>query len=116
MPDLTVDTDAIRRSHATFADIRTRLESAVAGFDSVSGASVAQEELRQRLDELGSSWGVGLKKLSDYADSAAQALSGVADAFDAVDDELASALEDRPTAPANPAPASPSPTSGPTIV
>ncbi|GEB94549.1 hypothetical protein [Microbacterium lacticum] len=48
MVDLRVDTGAIRRSQATFSDIRDRLESAMAGFDSVSGASVAQEELRRR--------------------------------------------------------------------
>jgi len=96
--DLRVDTGAIRRSQTTFSDIRTRLEDAVAGFGSVSGASVAQQELRNRLDELGSSWGVGIKKLGEFAESAATALSGVADAFDGVDDELASALEDRPTA------------------
>lgn len=95
MVDLKVDTEAIRRSQATFSDIRGRLEAAVAGFGSVSGASVAQPELRDRLDELGSSWGVGIKKLGEYAESAATALSGVADAFDAADDELARALEER---------------------
>ena len=41
MPDLRVDTDAITRSKETFSDIRARLEAAVAGFDSVSGASVS---------------------------------------------------------------------------
>lgn len=96
MADLRVDTSAIRRSQTTFSDIRARLEGAVAGFDAVSGASVAQPELRRRLDELGSSWGVGIKKLGEYAASAATALGGVADAFDGVDDELASALENRP--------------------
>lgn len=90
-----MDTGAIRRSQATFSDIRDRLESAVAGFDSVSGASVAQEELRRRLDELGSSWGAGIKKLGEFAGSAGTALSGIADAFDRVDDELAQALEER---------------------
>ena len=103
MVDLTVDTNAIRRSQETFTDIRDRLEDAVAGFDTVSGATVAQAELRSRLDELGSSWGVGSKKLGEYADAAASALGGVADAFDGVDDELARALEERPTA----APAAP---------
>jgi hypothetical protein len=98
MADLRVDTGAIRRTQATFSDIRTRLEDAVAGFDSVSGASVAQPELRQRLDELGSSWGVGIKKLGEFAESAATALSGIADTFDGVDEELAAALENRPTA------------------
>ena len=68
MPDLRVDTDAITRSKETFSDIRARLEAAVAGFDSVSGASVAQEQLRHRLDELGSSWGVGMKKLGEHRD------------------------------------------------
>ncbi len=98
MADLKVDTQAITRSQETFSDIRTRLEAAVAGFGSVSGASVAQEQLRQRLDELGSSWGVGIKKLGEYAEAAATALSGVADAFAAVDDELAKALEERASA------------------
>ena len=95
MPDLRVDTDAITRSKETFSDIRARLEAAVAGFDSVSGASVAQDQLRHRLDELGSSWGVGIKKLGEYAEAAASALSGVADAFTSADDELAKALEER---------------------
>ena len=95
--DLRVDTSAIRRSQTTFADIRDRLEDAVAGFSSVSGASVAHAELRRRLDELGSSWGVGISKLSDFAEAAAGALSGVADAFETADDELARALEERPT-------------------
>ncbi|PZU44743.1 MAG: hypothetical protein DI566_11655 [Microbacterium sp.] len=95
-----MDTGAIRRSQATFSDIRDRLEAAVAGFDSVSGASVAQKDLRDRLDELGSSWGVGIKKLGTYAESAAEALSGVADAFESTDEELATALEERPAAPA----------------
>lgn len=94
MPDLRVDTDPITRSKETFSDIRARLEAAVAGFDSVSGASVAQEQLRHRLDELGSSWGVGIKKLGEYAEAAAAALSGVADAFTSAD-ELAKALEER---------------------
>lgn len=97
MADLRVDTAAIRGSQTTFGDIRDRLESAVAGFSSVSGSSVAQADLRSRLDELGGSWGVGIKKLSEYADAAAGALAGVADAFDSADDGLASALEDRPT-------------------
>jgi len=95
MSDLRVDTDAVRRSQATFGDIRSRLEAAVAGFSAVSGATVAQEQLRARLDELGSSWGVGIKKLSEYAESAATALGGVADAFEGSDDELAKALEER---------------------
>lgn len=107
MVDLRVDTGAIRGSQATFADIRTRLESAVSGFSSVSGAGVAQDELRQRLDELGGSWGIGIKKLGEFANAAAEALAGVADAFDTADDELARALEDRPTEPA---------TKGPTAV
>lgn len=96
MVDLRVDTDAIRRSQTTFSDIRGLLEAAVAGFDAVSGDTVAQRELRERLDELGSSWGVGIKKLGEFAEAAAAALSGVAEAFDGVDDELASALEDHP--------------------
>ena len=50
---------------------------------------------KQRLDELGSSWGVGIKKLGEYAEAAAGALSGVADAFTSADDELAKALEER---------------------
>lgn len=104
MVDLRVDTGAIRRSQATFGDIRDRLEAAVAGFDSVSGSTVAQEQLRQRLDELGSSWGVGIKKLGEFAEAAAGALSGIADAFDSVDDELALALEERPTAESAPGP------------
>lgn len=97
MADLRVDTGALRGSQATFGDIRDRLESAVAGFSSVSGSTVAQAELRSRLDDLGSSWGVGIKKLSEYANAAAGALAGVADAFDSADDGLATALEDRPT-------------------
>lgn len=107
MVDLRVDTGAIRRSQTTFGDIRDRLESAVAGFESVSGGTVAQAELRSRLDELGSSWGVGIKKLGEFADAAATALGGVADAFDGVDDELARALEERPAT---------SPTQGPSAV
>lgn len=110
MADLRVDTGAVRRSQTTFSDIRTRLEDAVAGFGSVSGASVAQPELRQRLDELGSSWGVGIKKLGQYAEAAATALGGVADAFDGVDEELAAALEERA------AQASPAATQGPSAV
>ena len=111
MVDLRVDTGAIRRSQATFGDIRDRLESAVAGFESVSGSTVAQDELRRRLDELGSSWGVGIKKLGEFAAAAGTALGGVADAFDGVDDELARALEARPTS--SPAPSS---THGPRAV
>ncbi|MFT4214130.1 MAG: hypothetical protein QM622_05065 [Microbacterium sp.] len=37
--------------------------------------------------------GVGIKKLGAFAESAATALSGIADAFESVDNELASALE-----------------------
>lgn len=109
MVDLKVDTGAIRRSQATFGDIRDRLEDAVAGFASVSGGTVAQQDLRARLDELGSSWGVGIKKLGEYAEAAATALSGVADAFDGVDDELARALEERPTEGASAPTATPGP-------
>lgn len=57
------------------------------------------------LDELGSSWGVGIKKLGTYAASAAEALSGVADAFESTDEELATALEERPATPAQNGPA-----------
>lgn len=51
MSDLRVGIDAVRRNPATSGDIRARLEAAVAEFGSVSGATVAQEQLRDRLDE-----------------------------------------------------------------
>lgn len=105
MPDLRVDTDALRRTQSTLSDIGVRLEAATSGFTSVSGASVAHADLRARLDDLGSSWGIGLKKLGEYASEAAKALSGVADAFEGTDDELADAFEQSPA----PTPASVAP-------
>ncbi|MCR2799781.1 MULTISPECIES: hypothetical protein [unclassified Microbacterium] len=97
MPDLRVDTEALRRTQATLSDIGQRLEAATSGFASISGASVAHADLRSRLDELGSSWGIGLKKLGEYAGGAATALNGVADAFEGTDDALADALSTPPS-------------------
>lgn len=53
MVDLKVDTEAIRRGQSTFGDIRDRLESAVSGFPSVSGSSVAHPQLRDRAERRG---------------------------------------------------------------
>ena len=107
MPDLRIDTDALRRTESTLADIGRRLEGATAGFTSVSGASVAHADLRSRLDDLGSSWGIGLKKLGDYATEAATALAGVADSFEGADNELADALAQARTQSPDPAPQGP---------
>ena len=96
MPSLRVDTDALRRNQTTLSEIGRTLESATADLDDVSGASVAQSDLRGRLEDLGGSWGIGLKKLGGFAGEAALALSGVADAFENADTELARGLTRTP--------------------
>lgn len=96
MPSLRVDTDALRRNQTTLAEIGRTLESATADLDDVSGASVAQSDLRARIEDLGGSWGIGLKKLGGFAGEAAQALAGVADAFEHTDTELARGIAKQP--------------------
>lgn len=92
MPDLIIDTDAIRRSRTVMVHISDKFHAATAGFTSVSGDSVAQADLRAQLDDLGSAWGIGLKKLGEYAGDAGRALGGVADACEHTDRQLADAV------------------------
>jgi hypothetical protein len=93
MTDLRVDTDALRRSERAYADMAATLAAATAGMDRIGGGAVAQADLRVRLDELADAWGVGLRTLGEHASEAASALAGVADAFDSLDGDLASSLE-----------------------
>jgi hypothetical protein len=95
MPDVRIDYGALETTRRTLADIGSVLSGSTDAVSNVPAGAVAQADLRDRLAEMSGFWGNSLRKLSGFAEEAGGALEGVVEAFQSVDEQLGSAMENQ---------------------
>lgn len=93
MPDVKLDFTVLETTRRTLGDIGAVLSASTEAVSDVPSSAVSQEELRNRLQEMGDFWGNSLRKLSDFAEEAGTGLEGIVDAFRTLDEELGSSME-----------------------
>ncbi len=94
MADLFIDADVVRRSRGRLQSITEMLDGPCRAMGSMPRDAVEQKRLRDKLSDFGDEWEWGIGKLGDFSGSAADALQQILDAFDEVDVELKTALDE----------------------
>lgn len=92
MADLYIDGAVLARTRDQLRSIEDLLRRPCREMAALPSEAVAQGVLRARLREFGDEWSYGIGKLGDFSVAAADALDQVKQAFQDVDNELASAL------------------------
>jgi hypothetical protein len=90
--DVYIDGEVLARVHRNLTGIRDLMERPARQMQDVDGWVMGAPALVRRMDEFGSEWAYGIRKLASFAGDAASALDRVEQAFDDADASLAQAL------------------------
>lgn len=93
MVDLFVDWDVLARSRERLRSIEDLLSQPCRELAALPTEAVAQDDLRDKMQEFGDEWSYGIGKLGEYSGSAVEALEQIRDAFESLDDDLTKSIE-----------------------
>ncbi|UED86347.1 hypothetical protein [Streptomyces profundus] len=92
--DLYLDYDRLQANRDNIRNIAQLMEQPCQAMAEVDGASMGVSRLERRMDDFGGEWEYGISQLAEFADAAANGLTEVLNAFQAIDDGLAQGLDD----------------------
>lgn len=94
MCDLYIDDAMLERVKSNLSNVRDLLERPARLMEQVDGRAMGVSELEERMNDFGDEWGYGIGKLSEFSESAVDALTSIDEAFTKADDDLAQALNE----------------------
>ncbi len=92
--DLYLDYDRLQANRDNIRNIAQLMEQPCQAMAEVGGAAMGVSRLERRMDDFGGEWEYGISQLAEFADAAANGLTEVLNAFQAIDDGLAQGLDD----------------------
>ena len=94
MTDLYIDGEMLERVKNNFKNIEDLLKGPAGAMKKLDPEDVGPEQLEQRMDDFSNDWDYGFGQLGEFAGSVVDALTGIAQAFDEAEDNLAAALNE----------------------
>jgi hypothetical protein len=86
--DLYIDGDALDRTKTNVENIEGLLSGPCRAMRDLPAEAAGNETLASKLRGFGDEWDYGMGKLGEFSGACSQALGGIRDAFDGLEDEL----------------------------
>jgi hypothetical protein len=84
--------DTLRRTRSSLTRITELLDEPCRAMRNLPSQAASNDDLRSKLDEFGSEWEYGIKKLGEFAGAGADALTTIERTFDELEEELVQAF------------------------